>query len=196
MTPYEIMKYLLLYCSAGGETLKNIILHSQIFIDYAMCEYATMKYSPLAVALSGILQGHKAAKHEPKQWLEAIKEIDMHPTEDKDVRACCITMQNQFDFAGIDLPPMPAKSDIKATTPRQQVTPPVPENRSRSVSPQNKKIAKNILPSKHARSRNGAQNPVGSKRQPIKFHSTPKESGPPLKRPRAVSVAESPAAAN
>jgi hypothetical protein len=196
VTSYDIMKHLLLYSAAGGETLKNLILHAQIFIDYAMCEYATMKFSPAAVAMSGVLQAHKAANHCPKQWLTAVQEINLYPAEDEDVKACCCTMRHLFEFAGIDLPPKsPTKS--AASTPRQNTMvsptsvalfPP-----SSSPSPQGPQAKRQIAPKKREVGDKVAPCGRGSlKRAPIKFHCSPEESGPPLKRPRAISITKSP----
>jgi hypothetical protein len=184
VTPYEIMKHLLLYSAADGETLKNLILQSQIFIDYAMCEYTTLIYCPAAIAMAGIFAAHKATNHCPKQWLQAIRELNLFPAESKEVRSCCSSMHHLFGFSGIDLPPRPTKA--AATTP-SGAAPRAPP----SVSPQNpqdkrKVVAKKIVVDKKA--------PAGGslKRAPIKFHSAPEGTGPPLKRPRAISVVESP----
>jgi hypothetical protein len=107
VTAYEIMNYMLLYSAAAGETLKELIIFAQIFIDCAMCEYSAMKFSPAVVALSGILQAHTRVNHCPKQWLNAIKELNLFPTEDENCFACCSMMQRRFNSAGITPPCAP-----------------------------------------------------------------------------------------
>ena len=188
VTPYEIMKYVLLYSAADGQTLKNLVLHAQHFVDYALCEYAVMKYSQRSIAMVAVLQAHKAVKHCPDQWLEAIKEAGLHPTGDAEVHACCYAMEHVFDATGIGIPPRPI-----AVTP----TP----TRTRQVSPTsvacfNPGTQASVSPEgvQEKRKRPAAPATVpGKDCAPVNFRCAPKVDGPALKRPRALSVGESPA---
>jgi hypothetical protein len=130
VTPYEIMKYVLLYSAADGRTLAHLLTHAEIFVGSALCEYAMMKYSQRAIALVAVLQAHKAAKHCPDQWLEAIKEAGLHPMTDKEVHACCYAMEHVFDATGIGIPPRP----ITITTTSTMSPLPLPRRRRRSAT--------------------------------------------------------------
>jgi hypothetical protein len=107
VTPYEIMKYLVLYSAAPGRVLRELIIFSQIFIDCTLCEYSALKYTPVVVAISGVLLAHKRASHCPRQWLNAIKELGLHPAQDEEVIACCSALRNRFDFASRRSPRVP-----------------------------------------------------------------------------------------
>jgi hypothetical protein len=188
VTPYEIMKYVLLYSAADGETLKNLVLFAQHFIDYALCEYAVMKYSQRSIAMAAVLQAHKAVKHCPDQWLEAIKEAGLHPTGDAEVHACCYAMERVFDATGIGIPPRPIAVAPTPTRTRQVSPTSVAcfsPGMQASVSPEG-------VQEKRKRPAASATVP-GKDCAPVKFRCAPKADGPALKRPRALSIVESPA---
>jgi hypothetical protein len=184
VTPYEIVKYVLLYSAADGKMLKNLLLRSQLFVDYALCDAATLKHSQAAVALSAVLHGHKAAGHPPKQWLEAIQEINLNPIEDTDVHACCYTMEHLYSCSGIGIPPKP--------TVTKQTLPPSP----RQVSPAS--VTRFMFPDPDALSQNdqhkrASPDPAECEFGPVKFHAQGgygDEYNPVHKRPRARSMSE------
>ena len=186
VSPYEIMKHLMLFSAADGTTFKNLVLHAQLFLDYTLCDYALMQVSQAALAMSAVLQAHKAAKHCPKQWLEAIKEINLHPTENEEVHACIWAMDHVYECSGLGIPPKPAAVTTAMSTPRQVSPQCVSDfnSETQAVSPQGVQ-EKRKRPAAPA---GGLQMKVA----PVKFHRAPQEDalGPALKRPRALSMAE------
>jgi hypothetical protein len=116
VTPYEIMKHLMLWSAADGVIFRNLLLHAQLFIDYVLCEYAAMDHLPAAVAMSSLLHAHKLAKHSPKQWLTAIKEISLFPTTDEKVHACCYAMDHVYTSNNLGIPPKPTSGQDSPTS--------------------------------------------------------------------------------
>ena len=195
VTPYEIMKYLMLWSAADGATFKNLILHAQLFIDYVLCDYAAMNHSPAAVAMSSLLHAHKLAKHSPKQWLAAIEEINLFPTADETVHACCYAMDYVYTSDGIGIPPKPVAGQDSPTSVTRLMTMPEathePESRA---SQSNGKLAKARCKRKSPAQAHKSQK-VAEVKKPVKFHAAPptpcsNDSGQMLKRPRAMSISD------
>jgi hypothetical protein len=176
------MKHLMLFSAADGTTFQNLVLHSQLFLDDALCEYLLMQFSQAALAMSAVLQAHKAVKHCPQQWLEAIKEINLYPTKNDEVHACIWAMEHVCDGSGIGIPSHPVV-DTAASPPRQVSPQCVADFSSAVASPQGVQ---------ETRKRPAMSTSLQRKAAPVKFHSAPQEDalGPALKRPRALSSME------
>jgi hypothetical protein len=182
VTPYEIMKHIMLFSAAPGRTFKNLVLHAQLFIDFALCEYKMLEISQTAVALSAVLHAHKAAKHCPKQWLEAIQEANLYPICNKEVHACCYAMAHVYDPSGIGIPsaPMPeGMTESPTSVSRFLPTMPAPPGAS---------FYSLILPKQVAQQRAAA----AAAPAPVKFHCAPRAQDPTvLKRPRVLNAGKS-----
>jgi hypothetical protein len=120
VSPYEIMKHLMLFSAADGITFKNLVLHAQLFLDYTLCDYKMLHFSQAALAMSAMLQAHKAAKHCPQQWLEAVKEeMGLSPLENEEVHACIWAMDDRYEGSGLGIPPRPLATTTVVSPPSQ-----------------------------------------------------------------------------
>jgi hypothetical protein len=135
-TATGFMKHLMLYSAAEPLELRSMMYYAQQLIDFVLINFTTSTFPNSVVAMASILYAHtKAQCHAvARQWFEAVKEVDMHPTEDISVHECCCALHQKMphhfqttSFVGI----MIGAPKTPVAQKREMALPPVP------MSPQN-----------------------------------------------------------